>query len=60
MTWRRIGTHNVGHGRGLRHQPGPLVGGLVGAAGYKPLVGRHLPDVARQEPGQVPAARGEG
>jgi glycerol uptake facilitator protein len=39
---------------------GPLVGGLVGAAGYKSLVGRHRPDVARQEPGQVPAARGEG
>ncbi|MFD5553576.1 MIP/aquaporin family protein [Streptomyces sp. NPDC127068] len=41
---------------------GPLIGGVLGAALYKVLVGRYLPqaDEEPQEPGQVPAAEGPG
>lgn len=32
---------------------GPLIGALVGGALYKLLIGRHLPGVAEQEPGEI-------
>jgi glycerol uptake facilitator protein len=41
---------------------GPLIGGVLGAALYKVLIGRYLAqaDEEPQEPGQVPAAEGPG
>ncbi|NLU76679.1 aquaporin family protein [Streptomyces sp. HNM0575] len=38
---------------------GPLVGGLLGAAAYRPLIGRYLPTHEEQEPGRVPAPEPE-
>jgi glycerol uptake facilitator protein len=35
---------------------GPIVGGIIGVALYELLVGRFLPTVGRQEPGELPSA----
>ncbi|MET8405367.1 MIP/aquaporin family protein [Streptomyces sp900116325] len=34
---------------------GPLIGGVIGAAAYRLLIGRHLAVPEQQEPGRVPA-----
>ncbi|HEY3611133.1 MAG TPA: MIP/aquaporin family protein, partial [Pseudonocardiaceae bacterium] len=35
---------------------GPIVGGIIGAGLYELLVGRFLPTVGKQEPGELPTA----
>jgi glycerol uptake facilitator protein len=35
---------------------GPIVGGIIGVALYELLVGRFLPTVGKQEPGELPSA----
>ncbi|GAA0527387.1 MIP/aquaporin family protein [Paractinoplanes ferrugineus] len=63
----RLASFLTGYGGAFRDQTGylyfwipivaPIIGGVLGAGLYQALIGRFLPSVAPQEPGEIPAPR---